>query len=59
MERRRKISLKELENIIKNIPREKIEEECHAWGCVDIHYKELIYPEAVTRAVAEYLKNKI
>ena len=55
---KKSITTKELIEILKKIPTEKIEEECNAWGCCQTHYREVITTNQVIFAVEEYLKSK-
>ena len=50
------IKLKDLEDVVKNIPKQKIEVECNAWGCVTPHYKEVIEPSEVMYYVKMFLE---
>lgn len=40
------------------MPKERVEVECHAWGCCTPHYRDIITAEDVIQEVERYLKNK-
>ena len=52
------IKLKDLEKIVKELPRKRVEKECHAWGCVTPHYDEYIEPGDIMYYVKKFLENQ-
>jgi hypothetical protein len=50
------ITLGELTDILKEIPKKKIEEECHAWGCCRPHYVYVITEEDVLYYAKRFLE---
>lgn len=56
---KKSISIKELKTILDEMPKQRIELECHAWGCCSAHYTEVVKPSDVIYHVEKYLKNAL
>lgn len=55
---KRTISLKDLEEIVKKIPKTKVERENNSWGDCSVHYDYYISPGDVMYHVRKFLENK-
>jgi len=51
------IKLKDLEKVLNEIPKQKIEKECNSWGCVTPHYEEVVSIGSVMYYVKKFLEH--
>lgn len=52
------IKLKDLKQILDDMPKTKIKKEPNSWGSVTPQYKEMVDINSVMYHVEKYLKNK-
>jgi len=57
--RKTTIKIKDLEKVLKEMPKTKIEKDCNTWGCVTPHCEEVVNIDDVIYYVKKFINGGV